>query len=113
MARQGFLVLVIWVEGPAVHSAQGNALADGDDLARGSAQRANRSPRDLARWADNCGSRGQLPQGVALGWVNRAPSGQSKCRQEKSVHPPFYDFSLWSRVCVATSRMNTAPFPAV
>ena len=31
----------------------------------------------LARWADNDGSRGPIPQGDALGWANSAPSGQA------------------------------------
>jgi hypothetical protein len=62
----------LWAEGPAVLSAQGNALRAGEvirGLLRPNGPRVRYGER-LARWADECVERAIGPQGVALGWVN-------------------------------------------
>ena len=62
--------------GPAVPPAQATPSEASRVKAFPSAQRANRSPEEpLARGADARTQRFSVPQGVALGWVNRHPFG--------------------------------------
>ncbi len=75
---QGFSALDARAEGPAVRPAQGNALGSGVDPKHPSAQRANGSMNGWPVGATIPVPAAQFPQGVALGWANRAPSGQAE-----------------------------------
>ncbi len=63
----------MWAEGPSIRPAQGNALGN--------------RVKDWPVGPTRAVRVGQFPQGVALGWVKRAPSGQLKCRQQKLPRP--------------------------
>ena len=65
----------------------GNALGSRGHCDRASAQRANRSTNRWPVGPAVLSSRVNSPQGVALGWANRAPSEQSSCCQEILPRP--------------------------
>ena len=86
-ARQDFLAMVLWAEGPAVRPAQGTTLGERGQSCVLVGPTGQKFTERLARWADNTVWLGVSPQGGALGWANHAPSEQSECCQEILPRP--------------------------
>ena len=112
----------------------GNALGSRGHCDRASAQRANRSTNRWPVGPAVLSSRVNSPQGVALGWANRAPSEQSSCCQEilprpSDLKPSNFSFPmsillgcsakrtytpyLRSAKGLAPSRTSLIPLPAI